>query len=538
MTTAGKPDPAQSPPPARPNGSGPQPTGRLFAALGSMGRVKWLAVGLLAIAIAIAVMIWPPPQPPPPFEVLIVPSQKKNGDEDHMATPDWGHVLKAVVRAKPGVLLNYEWDLGDGSKAGGSVKDPDHLGIAHKYSGATPGSVFHASLTVTDRERRWSIKKEYNVRFTAANRDNQKTVAVENGLWYLHTTAERTETVTEGETTRWKPSTSKGPLRTKSKGPLGTKPNGWIGLTAASVHAMELLGHDLTGKKREGCYDDPYAEDVRRGLNALVPKLKRCPIRDPGRLGLPTGRDANGLTIDAPDARIVYQETALVLMALASSGAPTTEVLASNEDLMKDGRYTYERCVKELVLYLADVQNEDGGWGFGKGKFSATSLDATLWPVLAFLTAKRAMKNVEPPANTVKRLSDNLGQTRGPLVPKNFDQTAAAAICLSLCKLRAGTAVEEIGKNWPKDKDLDEALMYIVSSAGVFAESRIEFFGRHEWRPKFSELLIERAKHDDEQDHPSRGWYWPGSIRTSNDRTFATASALLTLHHCAATGPD
>jgi len=512
-----------------------------------MGRVKWLVVGLLAIAIAIVIW-WVIDGHKPPFEVLIVPSQKKNGDEDHMATPDWGHVLKAVVRAEPGVLLNYEWDLGvgDGSKAGGPVKDPDHLGIAHKYSGATPGSVFHASLTVTDRERRWSITKEYNIRFAAANRDNQKTVAVENGLWYLHTTAERTDSATEGETTRWKPSTSKGPLRTKSKeplrtkskGPLRTRPNSWIGLTAASVHAMELLGHDLTGKKREGRYDDPYAEDVRRGLNALVTKLKRCPIRDPGRLGLPTGRDANGLMIDATDIRVAYQETALVLMALANSGAPTTEVLASNEDLMKDGRYTYERCVKELVLYLADVQNEDGGWGFGKGKYSATSLDATLWPVLAFLTAKRAMKNVEPPANTVKRLSDNLRQTRGPLVPKNFDQTAATAICLSLCKLPAGTAVEEIGKNWPDKKDWDEALMYIVSSAGVFAESRIELFGRHEWRPIFSELLIDGAKHDDDQDRPSRGWYWPGSDRTSNDRTFATASALLTLHHCAATGPD
>ena len=350
---------------------------------------------------------------------------------------------------------------------------------------------------------------------------------MENGLWFLHTTAERTDTVHEGETTRWKPAT-KGP-----RNPL--KLNSWIALTAASVHAMELLGHDLKGVKHKGRYDDPYAEDVRRGLNSLVLKLKRCPIGNPGRLGLPAGQDAKGLTLDVPDS-LIYEEAALVLMALADSGAATTEVLAYNKDLRKEASTTTAGACRGSSCTWRTSRTRMVVGGAGRGSTAKPAWRLLLAGARVIDCQTSPGQGMGPLDKTVERLRGEPRKNEARMYPKNFAETAAAAICLMFCESPGNRPLRRWAKTGPRTRTWT-SISCMPWVAAVFANARNPAFRPTRLEVEILELLIDRAKRDGNRDEPSRGWYWPGSIRPLNDRTLATAWALHALQRWAATAP-
>jgi hypothetical protein len=532
MTKSGKKSPPQ--PPAPPSSSALKRASRFLQDCCSTVPARLLLlVGIggviVLLALTIAAMLRPG-ETAPPFEVVIVPPQ--NGGREHMAIPGWPVVLKAVVRAKPGTMFDYDWDFGDGAHERGPVTDYYNVGASHTYLDAKKGSVFHASLTVTERESKATDTAKYDIRFAEPDKENKRIVVIENGLWALHKTAHRADTAAEGQTARWE------------RSGRYSRPY-WIGITAANVYAMELAGHDLTGDESE----DPYVEDVRRGLNALVQELRGCDLENTARLPVDSDASTRGITLDEEEAtdRLVYQ-TAMVVLALAGSGAPNRKLTAGEDQFVRKG-YDYKRCVRELVQYLADVQNKEGGWA-NPPNAPKTDMEMTQWSALAFLAAKRAM-DVKAPDWTMNLLRENLTKKEGALAEycgsPSISLTAAAITCLAACDVGAGDpivkqAVKAIAENWPENETkLNESTMHAVSTAALVVTPRIEYFESHDWKSNFTGLLIERqvwkdVDEDAKKDKP-RGpqpapdaakvaWLWPQDAYTG---TVTTSQALVTL---------
>ncbi len=282
----------------------------------------------------------------------LVPHETYNGKSIH---------LKGIVRDKDAV--SYQWDFGDGTQTGViNITDPFDLSVTHTYPSVPNGTPFTATLTVTDAEGNQG-SATYPVIVKPQNLTTEINVAIDEGLWYLHT--EQTRATAEGWPTGFWTS------------------NARASATASALQAFEINGHLETVDHQLS----PYAETVQRGLRQLFRDLGTVsiasqtygePDTNNNGIGIQTGVSGSG---NEP----IYQG-GQVMDAIASSGSPLT-VAVTGADGIKGRRYF------DILTDMADAfawgqteQGSGGGWRYTWNNSIDNS--AAQWGAIGLLAAQ------------------------------------------------------------------------------------------------------------------------------------------------------
>ena len=319
-------------------------------------------------------------------QAICVPWQPSNPTIAHYTYSGAEITLKGIARDG---ATQYTWDFGDGSPTvSGAISDLYNLGVKHTYTGSA-GDLFVATLTVsdgtsTDQDQYPVMIYESSDLSNPDHLDVRINMAIDEGLWYLHTNMNR---ATYG-----------------SGSPGYDQPYGYwidtiygyhIASTGAAVDAFQLHG-----SKANTDYDsDPYVETVQRALNYLLCNTYSFPIV-PQAAGDPD-TNGNGIGLVTNHTSYLYdgRQTyigGICMVALASSGAPNK--LASVGGANVYGR-TYANIVQDMVDFFAygqvDSGSGRGGWRY-YANYSGSDMSTTQWPPLGMLAAEENMGSTVP----------------------------------------------------------------------------------------------------------------------------------------------
>lgn len=259
-----------------------------------------------------------------------------------------------------GASYKYIWDFGDGSPvAEGTINNRYAIEARHAYSGL-PGTTFTARLTVVNTSTAESASRAYYVRLEIKDLSTEVNVAIDEGLWYLHKTQNRS-----GQDGYWS----------------GSGYN--VGHTAANVNAFEVNGH-LEG----GPGENPYTETVSRGLRYVFAGVYPAAISVQS-LGNPDS-NGNGYGVGVNSGRQFY-EGGMVMDAIIASGTPlataATGPASPGPGIL--GR-TYKDILQDMADYYSYAQYDDvryGAWRYGVNDFPDNS--ASQWGAIGLIPAQR-----------------------------------------------------------------------------------------------------------------------------------------------------
>ncbi len=268
-------------------------------------------------------------------------------------------ILKAVVKSGK-TPITYVWDFGDGtSSTPATVTDSYNLSAKHTYT-AAEGTPITARITVTDADGR-SSSDLYPIIIRAKTLSVEVNKAVDDGLWYVHTTQNRSNG-------SWQSS--------------GYTTGYYSSPTASAIHSMEINGHLEVGDFS----NDPYVEDVWRGMQYVLTTLNTAAIGDQA-YGDPDA-NGNGYGIQVNSGSPIY-EGGQVMMALVASGTPTLKASAGGSGII--GR-SYREIVEDMAEMYYWGQGDDvsgygaGGWRYGWQGQADNS--ASQWAALGFEAAE------------------------------------------------------------------------------------------------------------------------------------------------------
>jgi len=301
-----------------------------------------------------------------PPDVLAVPAQGSDALARHVIVDGRPTRLKAIVRdAGP---LTYQWDFGDGSPPfpaqPAPVTNPDDLGVTHTYPASPDGTPFNATLRVWDAAGNEG-QDRYPVVVRADSLDSRTSVAIDEGLWYLHRVQAR-------------------PVGNWSDSGYAASP------TASALQAYLVNGHLEDGDNAE----DPYVADVNAGLAFLLEQRLRAVPIGPQPAGDPDS-NGNGLGIEVTDGYPIYQ-TGMVMDALAATNNPLGHARRGPANVQ--GR-TYHELVADMVDMYAWGQT-DGGFGRGGWRYdwnNDADSSACQWAAIG-MEGARSNFGIQPPA--------------------------------------------------------------------------------------------------------------------------------------------
>jgi uncharacterized protein YndB with AHSA1/START domain len=420
----------------------------------------------------------------------------------HSAIPGRPVLAKAVLEPRPGRLLKYSWDFGDGSEpVEGIVTNPYAVSASHLYEGAEPGQKHTAKLTVTDVESGEQALGNYRVKFVEPTIDNKTEVALDDGLWALHASMKRSNDPVLGEIGTWN----------EKYHPLGS--------TAMCALAFGVNGFDARSERSE----TPYAETMERALNYVISRL--VVVKLEGDLEK-FDSNGNGIGLGVTGDKVCYEQP-LITMALVASRDRDKVAQTGPEGVI--GR-KYEELVVDLLDFLAHAQVDPGNAQAGGWRYVANDSDAdmsvTQWPVLAFMSAE-AVWDIESPGFVREELKKYLKLVQNPNGGFGYqDGNSSLRVGLTgagvIGHLFAGAkssgdpvsrASDFIGKNWDSHNVGDYYAMYAVMKAAKLADPEIEKFGDHDWRAEYVEHLYQSQQ-------PTGHWpvdsnYASGSLATA-----------------------
>ena len=227
----------------------------------------------------------------------------------------------------------------------------------HTYVGAV-GTTWTAVLKITDTNTGDNASSTYPVLMAANALTSNVNVAIDEGLWYLHSTMHRyvSGALALGD---W------------YTGCAGFACQTSIGTTATNIQAFEVNQHLESGPAA-----DPYTEDVARGIKGVLPLTSTF---NPGTtFNVPTGCSGAACTSINPDptglglaalvsdaqGNPVYQGGMIIDMLVATS---TPNAVAVNGPSGIAGK-TYKNIVQEFVngyVYCVQRSSNGGGWRYG-----------------------------------------------------------------------------------------------------------------------------------------------------------------------------
>lgn len=327
-----------------------------------------LLLALLAIVSLPAMAITP--------QVVTVPWDPTNPSTPHDAYAGATIVLGATV---PNIFgssdsFTYQWSFGDGSPLFPSTPGalptnslycnapsvcPYNIGTTHVYAGAV-GTTFTATVTVTDKTTGEVGSGSYLVEMQPNTLQHTVNVAIDSGLWFLHTSMWRENSPTNGQpanTGGWDDdSGSPGCLN-------GEDCTSYGGIDATGVQAFEVKGHLDSGPAT-----DPYTDDVARGLARMEFFLTPESVNDS------TGASFQAL-------KTVNYNPAVMAVRCSDGTEPTTygpPAVCGGAATPISYNPTATSCTKPPCTFIFDqnsngqlmyLANDSGDWGYQMGMF-------------------------------------------------------------------------------------------------------------------------------------------------------------------------
>lgn len=411
--------------------------------------------------------------------------------------------FKAIARGGNGTY-SYEWDFnGDGIyDFSNSTSNPYDLSAKHMYPDQLFDRIFVARIRVTSGGE--VVTAEYPVRVhPTATRSVKVNVAIDEALWWLHQNFVRFDS---------------GLIQ------YGGLTEQALGSTGAAVQAWENQGH-----KPGGNFDNnPYIEDVRRGMNSILSRTGPYPVYTEDSRNPDT--NANGYGLHSNLQSQLY-ETGIVLMALASAGNPGLTCEVGGFGML--GR-TYGEISQDMADFLAFAQNEPtvgvwrGGWRYGPN-YAQSDMSVTQWPVIGLEAAETNFGTAVPPY-VKSELEIYLGVDQdsdggfGYTAPGgNVARTGAGIACLAWINApaadsRVTKAIDFINNRWTSDNMGNLYAMYAVMKGMRGFEPDIKMLGSHDWYAEYADFLINTQAVDGSW--TSSTWY---------EKPLSTATGVLIL---------
>ena len=264
--------------------------------------------------------------------------------------------LKATTDVQ-GANFQYMWDFGDGSPVTGwaTVTDKYNIGVAKTYAGPI-GTPFTATVTVRDTTSGESTSAKYFTAMRDKTLPVEVNVAIDNALWYLHTTMVNRAGAGDTISGNWTGSYNGA---------------GYPGGIAVGLNAFEVNGHspdpDLANP-------NPYAETTMRALNWLLGNLSSTSIpntvththADNSTVAADVDQNNNTIALYPPTTDPLYQ-TGMIMDALVATGQPSRIAKVGNATYV-NGK-TLKDVVQDLADYVAYCQHPNGyyagGWRYG-----------------------------------------------------------------------------------------------------------------------------------------------------------------------------
>ena len=312
-------------------------------------------------------------------QAICVPWQPSNPSIPHSTYSGAQVTLKGIARNGG---TEYRWDFGDGVSTGWTaITNPYNLGVKHTYTGAV-GQLRIATLYVRAGSSEAQDTYPIIIRESAnlgipAHLDVRIDMAIDEGLWYLHTNMIRN---------------AYGAGAPGYGQSYGYWPEPYYGVPVAAV-GTSVDAFQLHGSRVNGDYDaDPYVETVQRGLNYLLYNSRTVNISSQ-QYGDPD-TNGNGIGIYIGDSGTYV--AGICMVALASSGAPNRVASVGVDGV--HGR-TYAAIVQDGVDFFAfgqtdGVNYDRGGWRYGPN--GGADMSTTQWPPLAMLAAEQNMGSTVP----------------------------------------------------------------------------------------------------------------------------------------------
>ena len=445
-----------------------------------------------------------PGPPSDPLEVVAVPWVANSPLIPHDAYNGKEITFKAIARGGNGTYT-YEWDFnGDGTYDLTAVTQNSYdLSAKYTYPDQQFDKIFIARIRVTSGGQ--VATAEYPVRVHPSPTQAVKVnVAIDDALWWMHRKMLRYDS---------------GPVQ------FGALTDQMLGSTGAAVQAWENQGHKPGGDVQ----NNPYVEDVRRGMNYILSKTNPYPIhtedgRNPDTL-------SNGYGLHSIHESQLY-ETGIVIMALASSG--DTNLVSEVGGFGMRGR-TYGDIAQDMADFLAFAQNEPdvgdwrGGWRY-EANFSQSDMSVTQWPVIGLEAAESNFSIVVP--DYVKEElqiyltadQDSDGGFGYTSPGGNVARTGAGIACLAWIGAAANdqrviSAIGFIDNNWNWDHWGNFYAKYAVMKGMRGFEPDIEILGSHDWYSEYAEYMIAQQHGDGS---------WTGEVWYGRDMSTATGVLILT----------
>jgi hypothetical protein len=325
-----------------------------------------------------------------PMQAICVPWQPSNPAIAHYTYTGKAITLKGIAR---GSANQYYWEYGDATApmAWTAIGNAYNLGVTHTYTGI-PGQLFIATLHVRDSAApaveatdTYPIKMYLSTdQGIQSHEDVRINIAIDEGLWYLHTTLVRA-TYGAGE-----------PGYAQPYGYWAETAYGYPqAATGAAVDAFQLHG-----SKANGDYDgDPYVEDVQRALNYLLANAYSYAIGVQTAGNPDTNGNGIGIVINftsgISDSRQTYIG-GICMVALASSGTPSRVATTGRANILNR---TYADIVQDMVDFFAwgqtDAGGTRGGWRY-YANYGGSDMSTTQWPVLGMTAAVNNMGSTIP----------------------------------------------------------------------------------------------------------------------------------------------
>jgi len=334
-----------------------------------MTRVPW-RLSLLVTAGFLAAMLVPVAAVAQAPVVKTVPWVASNPLIPHDTWSGKQITLKGTANVQ-GANIQYTWDFGDGSPvATGIVTNQYVIQATHTYTGAA-GTVFTARLTVQNTTTGLSGSQVYFVGIRDRTLDVEVNVAIDQGLWYLHTT--QTRTVDAGY---WS--------------------SGNAGSSYGAISALNLNAFEVNGHLEVGSPDNPYTETVARSMRWLFTRLAAVGIPNSQTNGLGSfNPDSNGNGVGIyPVGGYAYYQGGSFVDAIIASGTPDAVAPTGGGSVV--GR-KYRDIVQDMVDMYAYGQYDSsggGGWRYNTNEFPDNS--ACQWGAIALIPAEREWGIVVP----------------------------------------------------------------------------------------------------------------------------------------------
>ena len=263
----------------------------------------------------------------------------------------------------------YTWDFGDGSPvATGAVTDRYAIEASHVYTGAV-GTIFSATLTVTNTATNESASKPYFVRIEAQTLAVETNIAIDEGLWYLHKTQNRYATagIDYGS---WNSS--------------GAASSSYHGISAANVNAFEVNGH-----RESGSADSPYTETVARGMRFIFTQLSARGIglqTDPVNGGN-YNPDVNGNGIGLYNSQDEAYQSGMFLDAIVASGTPNAVASTGSSPYVAGRKYLdIAQDMVDSISFCQYDYSPGGAWYYSCNGYDDNSISQ--WMGIGLLGAK------------------------------------------------------------------------------------------------------------------------------------------------------